>query len=754
MQYEYSGYLKALLDAPDHTASQSADAMEIAMDDLARWPLSDFASEEEWRGVPAHARRTEDGVAISGNFTGESRIDIMAADIPRFWAPLRSPSGEESPFPVDLNRYPVLEVTYRCTSDAASPGLAWTYPGGSASDWLRASRQWTTCSRLLQTESFPESLDSLVLRVYSERRSEESMEIKTIRFRAMTPAEVEACAEHAAALDAQKLPKRYPVLDEFLPLGVVMNAETAKRHAENLAIPMVDYWTLVLHDLVSHHHNCIALEFADRLTPEEFDEMCGLAEPLGIKVVAFLDLLQYEDPDRLEEAVKARVAPFADSDVVLGWGLATDAKEHTFKRMIAAQAAIARCDSKHPAVVATVQPGSFPRFAARFPVMAIAQFSSHQPWEFGELVQKHRDLSRGQQFWMVAPTFVRATNAPAWNSPPELRLMINLAIANGARGWFSHTYHNDPAWMTGSKLRSLTGPFLMFSELWLELDKRMARLMALAPLLLGSKPEPLPDPFYVRGDISEDYGQIAEGLLPTTSYRLAGKDYSLYFVVSNDIRGMPRLDIQIPNDVAEGLDITDLTDFFNDRVWRPMKLERHIEMFPGQARIILISEPEASPRLRADIARRLVEDDRAQLAVNLRLARTYGLDTSAVEAMIANVGDGDPLKHLSVMDEASDALMNQIYATPHLCTARSWLIEASSAICGCDGALCHLIGMGKADLARSWGVKVVPMAREVTNLRLQFHAGHAEKIGEQCADVVSRSLALLADIRSEYTNIR
>jgi hypothetical protein len=387
-------------------------------------------------------------------------------------------------------------------------------------------------------------------------------------------------------------------------------------------------------------------------------------------------------------------------------------------------------------------------FAPYFSVSGFSLYTSHSPWDIGEVVHTHARLIRGQQFWLMAPTFIYATGSPEWSTCPELRLTVNLAFANGARGWFSCAYHNDPVWVSGSCQRTLTGPFLNFSDLWLELDRRMERMSALAPLLLESKPAPLPTKWYVSGESSTDSARVPEGFPPTTSYRLRGPDYNLFFVVSNDVRGMSSLNINIPRRVLGENKLYALSDFVQSRTWAPMDLERHIEMFPGQAQIVLLAPPDVCARCRDELARRLIVEDYNQLSSYMKLARAYDINTKRIERAVASVGQGDPIKDLAKMDRARDQLVDAIYSTPAAHLSRSALIRAASAVCACDGSLCRLVNRGKLDLAKELGLKVVPLARETTNLRLAIREGKGSSVMEQCEDLGRRALETLAEIRA------
>ena len=109
---------------------------------------------------------------------------------------------------------------------------------------------------------------------------------------------------------------------------------------------------------------------------------------------------------------------------------------------------------------------------------------------------------------------------------------------------------------------------------------------------------------------------------------------------------------------------------------------------------------------------------------------------------------GDALTGLAKMRQARDELVNIHYRAKPVAETRSELIKASAAICGCDGSLCRLIKSDKVELARDLGRHVLPLAREMTQLRLRLRQGHAPEINEDCAALSKKSLEILDLIRS------
>ncbi len=747
--YEYSGYLSTILDAPNAAIRDSLEHVAFSADDIAHWSTKDVESDKEWKRIPVTRARVDDAVKLTGRFEEVRKMDSIPRDDPSFWVPLSTLDWKDQRFPIDVQRLPIIEITYRCTSDNAHPFWVWLYSGGQCIDALPRTRQWRTLAHRINHWGVPQRVDTFIFRLFSTTRTTESCEIASIRFRAMSQEENDACERDRVELETTQHVRSYPILDEFMPLGTCMNAETVRRTSELMGVSMAEYWWLAMEDLVTHHHNCILIENIERMTHLERTEMLSYAERYGIKIVPSLDLPVRDDPQAVRELIDTHIKPLAHSNAILAWNLRREPPEGDFQGLLRAKVMVEEIDADHPVTVITRRPSAYPLYAPFFSVSGMSHYTSHASWEVGDIVRTHAPLAGGQQFWLLGPAFIYATGTPEWSSSPEMRLMINVAFLNGARGWFSYAYHNDPIWMGGSIQRTLTGPFLMFSDLWLELDRRMERYNAIAPLLLQTHPARLPKEWYVQSESSDDFALVPAGLPPTSSFRLRGPDFNLLCVASNDVRGMSSLNIHIPREsLLPGHEMIDLTDFVLNRTWTPMNLNRHIEMFPGQAQIVLMAEEKVCARWRDTLAQRLVDDDRNQLSFNLALAQTYGLDTGQVEVLFQRSVAGDPLQNLESMDRAYDMLIDLMYSAAPIRETRSRIIEASSAVCACDGALCRLIAKSKVDLAKEWGLKLIPLAREITQLRLELRRGKGQEVLTFAEDLSKRTLDILKEIRT------
>ncbi len=750
MDYTYSGRLRALLAEPDPAAVDVTDAVTFTASDLEHWRFKDLFSEREWRHCPMRLKASDEGLRIEGRFNDVRQIDNLTPDDPSFWVPLSSIDGGDPRFPVDLSRYPILEIRYRCTSANARPAWFVTYPGGTWFDWLPPTQDWRTVACSLQHFGFPTSVTNMVLRLYSVSRTTESMDVAWVRFRAATEKEGVACRTGEAVLDEQGPPPKYPILDEFMPFGCYMDAGSSKRLAAMLGISLTEYWTLVLEDIARHHHNTIALEGIDRLTQEEWGDLLKMATQYEVRFFAIHNIPLDSPFAYRREFVQTHIQPHIDSPAIFAWAIHDEPPEDGFQFMLEARSLVEDADPNHPLAVVSRNPNGHVLYGRHFAAAGIANYTSHEPWQAGEIVRAHLPNARGQQLWFVAPGFVYATDTPEWHSCPEMRLTINLALANGARGWFTFAYHNDPIWIRGSCQRSLTGPFLTFSDLWQELGQRVENFHSLSPLFLAARAGAPPEDWFVLRSVAHTNSQLPEGIGPTGLFRLAGDDFDLYSIVSNDIREMTTVNVDTSSPARSGLVAYDLADYTRTRRWEPMPDRRHLEMFPGQKHVILVAKPAVAEHWRATIAQRLIHSDRRALAFDLALARAYNLDTSDIEWRLSGIGDGGDPKALESIRHARDILLDIVYDAPSLYESNSEIVSISAAICACDGSLCRLLSQGKSEQARQMGFKVIPLAREMSHLRLELHMGKGREILEHCKALSRRTLETLHEIRGLF----
>lgn len=749
--YHYTGYLHTVLEAPDSEAAGKVDALVFGQDDLAHWSNDDLDHAIEWQNIPARKIQTGDGIKLEGHFQSVTSIDSLSENDPRHWVPLTTIGLTDGRFPVDTARFPIIEVTYRCTSEHAHPVWMWTYEGGSHFNALPKSAEWITVAKSLQHFGFPSRIDNLIFRLYSSSRSAESFELKSVRFRAMTDTERNAVDADLKAVRQSSPPKPSPILNEFMPLGVYMDAETSKRLATSMGISLSEYWDFVMEDLVTHDHNTIALSHVDNLSPDEHTDLQKKCIDNGIKILTRHEFPINGTPEQWKERIAKTITPHVNSEAIFCRGFSGEPAESKFQNTLKAKAAIEAADPNHPVSLITRYPNAYGLFAPFFQASGVGHFYTSRPWDVGRMVRTHVGLSNAQQFWVAAAAFMYPTQTPEWSTCPEMRLMINLSFSNGARGMFSYSYHNDPLWVQGRVQRTLTGPFLAFSDLWEELAGRMRIVHTMAPLLLDAQVEDEMDDWFVNGVKADNTSLPAPGISPVSLLHLRGGDYSLYITVNNNVREMASVNYTIPADAAPGMEMYDITEYLTTHEWTPLDRNRHDEMFPGKESVLLVASPERCEQWRTVMAGRLIQIDHAKLKYNLNLARAYGLPCGEIEATLDSMGSDISPEILGVVRKARGDLTNLLHGNADFAKLNSTLYSVRASICACDGALCRLMQTGKKDKARDFGEKLIPIGAELTQLRLELKRGNAGKYLDSAVKLRDDSLLLLDKIRRSYS---
>ena len=683
---------------------------------------------------------------LVGHFEDIRRIDNLDRAKPGFWAAITSRGTGDGRFPIDTLRLPVLEIEYRCNTSRACPAVVCHYPGGEIVQALEPSREWVTAAFRIPYHGFPPLLDWVSLRLYSSWRNSESVEFRMLRFRPMTDEERQAGGAAEPEIQPGAVVPRRTVDGDFFPFGVFMNADSAQRLADLMDISFYDYWRLAFEDVARHHQNCVALEGAERMAPQMSRELLALAKTFDIRVVPIFDWTATDDTAEWSARIERQVQPLADATAIAAWALNGDISEEYADSVGTAAAALRAVDPDRPLTVPFRHPGSLSLYRDVLDISWFHQFKSFNPWQMGEAVHTHRALAMDKTLWVTAPAFVSASDAPEWNTCPQMRMMLNQALANGAHGWFTFAYHNDPIWVGGHCERSLTGPFLTFSDLWAELGNRVERLSVIAPLFLESRPidePPFPVELSYKG---HPQSHVPKGVPFANAFWLQGQDFYLCYIVCNDAEQVVSVNLEFPAELPDGATAYDITSFVRTRGWVPMDRKRHLEMFPGQGQVLFIAAPDVCRQWRDVISHRILEADRRQVMVDLDFAQKYALDIADTERTIMEAGRGDPLDDLMRVHAARDHLLNVIYATREVSEARSLLIKASAIICGCDEALSALHGRGRTEQAHELGVRVLPLAREMTQLRIKIRRGLGPEIVGACEAMIQSAYTLLTDI--------
>ncbi len=739
MTYTYGGFAAKLFPKPDEEQLQTLPAVTLTQRDIYQWTHQDI---DQNKKIAASHKKIKEGIQFTGRFGSVSALNCISLKEPVIFASMGTFGWQNEIFPIDTQQYPVLEITYRVPDDLIQPRITWFYEGGQVEEVLPVTRKWETVALLMVWKGFPEKIENVVVRMYSSVCATRTLEIASVRFRALSEEEA------LAIKDAEKYPcgREYDFPDSaaepFMPIAVQMNAGTARRLAEMLGLSLAEYWNLAFEDIVLHHHNSVVLEECFSLNLEEIREFLSCAEHFSLRVILSITTLDC-DGDDLSEITIERIRTLGDSKVILGWYIVPDPSDSNLERLARIRWKIAEAAPLHQVSIRLHSAFSLARVGRCFSSYTIPFRRNHIPWSLGNEIRIHHPLTDGIPLWVESTTSLNGMNVPKWSTCPEMRLQMGMAFARGVQGWITDRYHNDPLWTGGTHQRSLTGSFLTFSDLWSELGSGAEMYNAIAPLLLDMTPVPLRRvPFISKCEAAEN-AQTFEKLPPAQWYRLRGESFNVFMVISMDIRGVTSLEVQIPQRLLRRASIFNLTDFVYKREWKRMLLKQHVEMFPGYAYAILVGGGDICEKWRAEIAERLIEDDRRQLYIRRKLCEAHGVDLSEPDALVRQASLEGDLRKLQLMEQAHAMMIDLIYETPGLADARSAIIRAMAIACACDGVLCRMVTQGRPAMAQEWGMKVISLAREFTHLRLELRAGKGKDILPHCEHLVQRASELL-----------
>ncbi|NLN93080.1 MAG: hypothetical protein GX130_07230 [Candidatus Hydrogenedens sp.] len=743
-KYSYHGCLKQLHQPPDPKALETVRQINFPGKSLKNWKCTDDPGEKEWQQAVTQAKLSANGLTLKGSFTEIRALDNLKTSTAVYWAPLSASEKKNDHFPLDCLQYPLVEITYRGLTRHARLACQWSYPGGARLVHLETSADWRTAVLMIPLRNFPRKITGFTLRVYATTRSVEAVEISHIRFRELLPTERETLDFHFSTLSEVSPPRSYPQLDEQLPFGVSMDADTVSRLASMMNINYFDYWRLAFEDIARHHHDCVIVEGMDVMTGENRSILVDLAESFGLRLIPTFRWALEEFPEKGDEWIEEYIKPHASSAGIFAWNIHDNPEEHYFKNYLSARDKIAEVDTRHPVIFHSRQADTFPLYAPYFAAAGFSHFKPGDPHSVKDSICAHLPLMSGQQLWITAPAFVRASGAPEWCTSPELRLMLNMTLANGARGWMAHCYHNSPVWLNGHYQRSLTGAFLTFSNLWSELGTRIERLSVMAPLFLYARPMKGEELFEVKVSASKSAkSTLKEEEEALSVFWLEGPDYYLCHLINNDVRHVTSVDLSFPDSFPNNMEMYDTTALVRIRSWAPTPRQLHLEMSPGQGQLFLIAKTPVCLHWREVIARRILLADQRQTKVDLELARQYELDVESIENTLRERDEEMSLEELHSARKAKATLFNMIYATPAIYEPRQLLVKASSIIRSCDEALCSLHGHENIKKVRRLGPRVIPLARILTDLRLRLRRGYGSEIQGEAEKLVQESLELL-----------
>lgn len=278
---------------------------------------------------------------------------------------------------------------------------------------------------------------------------------------------------------ASPLPPRPTPPCSFFPIGMYVAAERLAdawdaTPAVHLGRPALETWRRDLDDMARHHINVVAIENTSAIPIETLRTMIRDGFDRGILTWASENGLPPEKD--FAAWTLHRHAHLRGEPGLLAWSLWDEPLAEDLPRWLRLKAILEAADPTHPILAVTHGgPKGFERHAPAhahdfYPILTDAA----DPLSVGSMVRRYVDAAGPAHIWFVQQAFHgEGRRLP---TPAESRLMTFAALANGAKGIFHFIYDH------------LTDPINNSTPLWDEIGLTSARLAAIGPLLLDTKP--------------------------------------------------------------------------------------------------------------------------------------------------------------------------------------------------------------------------------------------------------------------------
>ncbi|MCA1903061.1 MAG: hypothetical protein LDL53_12740 [Candidatus Hydrogenedens sp.] len=759
-QFVYRGLLKGIKEIPSQKERDERKHITFYADDLAKWSSEDDPAEREWQGIHCEKRvENIDGEKIlnfTGDFTHTSRLNLMKdMQTPSFWVPLTTRSRNVPHFPISHKEYPIIEITYRVQYGKSIPAWTWHYITGQFFEFLNIEPKWTTVARAWAYKDFPSKMEHLAIRLYSFTTTKETLYIHSIRFRSATDEENKILKNIDVSKYVSEKPISYPILDNIFPVGTYINANTARNMSHLLRTDLATYLDLLFEDISLHHHNVVIIENFYEFLPGDQDVLFDISKKYGIKVIIPLEeeTTQLDTPKAsvLFKEKEQTIKRNATRENLFGWIIKENPTDSELEGYVQIKKKIEQIDTNHPVIYLTREANAFPLYASLSSVSGLSHWKSRNPWELGQVLRTHVQFIKNGHLWAIGPTFIFGSGAPEWNSAPEIRLMINLAISSGAHGWITYSYHNMPLWVGSECQRSLTGPFLTFSDVWQELGSRLGRFFVLAPLVMLAKPSKPPDfvpSIQVR---KHQRSRCPDSINVITTSWLKGNNYWLLYIVNQDSSEVTGVNVTLPKSLPDNYRVYDATQFVRTYQWEELPSSFHREMFPGQGQILLIATPEECQYWGDVILKRIFEHIERQINIDLNLLRPFQPTIDKLEEKINNLKEKQSIQNLLKLIEIRNQITDTIYATEDISLVRGKLFEAGSILCACDGVMCRLLIEGKKSIVEKYRDEVIKYAGDLIQYRLSIREGKGKQYLTSINNLSERLFTILSELRQNIS---
>jgi len=690
--------------------------------------------------------------------------------------------------PIETAKFPVIEIRFRLSAAHPKARLLLAHSFTTTSGEERGSYfypepgepgEWTTVSTLVvpdhgaPTAQTARAFTGLHVHVYGEV-GKGVVEIDQIRIWGLNEEEAAQDSPRTELLRSFRLrPLGEPFVSQVFPFGTWGAAHDSSYGREG---PESSYDNLV-------RHHCTVVPFAlcgrfgSRLTKElqPTEELVGIfqreieaADARGVYLfpaIGLAGMLTKRGPAGLPQAREAAAAlaeAFGEKEYLAGWAVSDESSNSWVWGIAAANTVLAEAN---PRWMPFYNHWSFvraARFEPYFNVVCtdryVIETAKRDPWSIGPWC---RDISErtDKPQWIILQSY---GNMEEYLQPGaerllptsvELRLMMNLALASGAKGIFTFSYHSQ-YW---AMLFDIVGnPWRHDPTLAQELSRMGELLIEIGPLLLSTRLAAA-DAAAAVSATSNERG-LSIGVL-------RDKDRKIDFLVvtNNDLTASGRGSVRLSDAlVRNGAGVYDLERLEN--VARAGAGDFDVAtLAPGAARIYLLASSDAFQSVRDAILRNRSKETLRVANLDRLLASRWGVETRMTDNLVAQAHElldkGEVEKGLKAADSAlmsaqalaaSDAMLDACVKARK--ATRDLLSETYFAICAGPHRLSpqrlHPGGTGED------ATKIVALIERFRPLQERFFLGHKEGLVDEMRAVQREAAAHLGNVQQHKEQTR
>jgi len=402
-------------------------------------------------------------------------------------------------------------------------------------------------------------------------------------------------------------------------------------------------------------------EFYSDSTPQRFGDL-ALATKIFEKNTLYNIPLVYLSPfyrpdlswEQCRQTITEQIGQFKDSPSILAWKVIDEppSTDHALNDYLETKKAFYNVDPNHPVLTGGNQfnmlfePHRPVAFFDRYPL----KDTYSAPHSIAEITRLIDENAPGP-VWFIGQAIHRMNGEYTRPSPAEFNLMMNAALANGAKGLVFFANRLRPSWYRAADT-GVVDTFESSTALWEEIGTLGRRLAGIGPMLLHTEVLKNPGLQVETGTTKIAFDQT----LPSVQVgvlRDAGRKTDILLAYNNDVKNPQAAAVTLNKDFLAGRALFNLETL--EEINPPENLALKLE--PGQGVFFLLGTAEDFKNTQSAIAAARLAHEKEDLLYRVYFASLAGVVPADLVASCRASTDATSLA--TVEDQLKKALSDQ-----------------------------------------------------------------------------------------------